>query len=119
MKKLLVVDDSKFIFEEIKLMLKDSQYEVVGYAESGERAIEEYERVEPDVVAMDIILPGMDGLETTRELLARWPEAKVLMVSSLAYHDTIEQAERSGAKSFLYKPFDEVKLISALDQICV
>ena len=118
MKKVMIVDDSRFVYEELKYLLNDTQYEVAGYADKGETAVEEYERVQPDVVTMDIILPGMDGIETTHELMKKWPDARILMVSSLAYEDTVDQSMESGAKDFIYKPFDKSSLLEALDKIC-
>lgn len=116
MKKVLVVDDSIFIYEEMKELLKDTDYTVAGYAKAGEEAIEKYEEIKPDVVTMDIILPGIDGFDTTRLILERWPDARVLVVSSIAYEDTIEESKECGAKSFIYKPFDREILIKELDK---
>ena len=65
---------------------------------------------------MDILMPGMDGLQTTRLLLEAHPQARVLMVSSLAYDDTINEANNIGAKGFVYKPFDKEQIISSMDK---
>lgn len=116
MKKVLVVDDSVFIYQEIKAMLAETEYSVEGYAKTGEDALQIYEEIKPDVVTMDIILPEMDGLEVTRKILEKWPQARVLVVSSIAYEDTIEESEASGAKNFIYKPFDKDVLVEALDK---
>lgn len=116
MKSIMVVDDSQFMYEEMEAFLEDSDYEVKGFAKSGEEALELYEKIKPDIVTMDIILPGIDGLETTRKILEKWPDAKVLVISSLAYDDTIEEAEGIGAKGFIYKPFEKERLLTALDK---
>lgn len=116
MKKVLVVDDSVFIYQEIAMMLDGTDYSVEGYAKTGEEALQVYEEIKPDVVTMDIILPEMDGFEATRKILEKWPQARVLVVSSIAYEDTIEESEESGAKNFIYKPFDRDVLIKALDK---
>lgn len=114
MKNVMIVDDSIFIYEEMKGFLEDTDFNVIDYARSGEEALDKYEKVKPDIVTMDIILPGIDGLETTRALLKRWPDARILIISSLAYDDTIQEANKSGAKEFLYKPFDQDILLEAL-----
>ena len=75
-----------------------------------------YDEVKPDLVTMDILMPGMDGLQTTRLLLEAHPQARVLMVSSLAYDDTINEANNIGAKGFVYKPFDKEQIISSMDK---
>ena len=63
---------------------------------------------------MDIVMPGMDGLDAARLLLQAHPDARVLMVSSLAYDDTINEAKRIGAKGFVYKPFDHEQILQAM-----
>ena len=115
-KRVMVVDDSRVQEVQIRKMLEGTDYEVACYCRSGEEALEAYEGVKPDVVTMDIIMPGMDGLETAQAILEEYPEAKIIMVSSLAYDDTFEEANAIGAKAFLDKPFDEEKLLAALDQ---
>ena len=83
-KKLMVVDDSRIMELQICKLLEDSDFEVVAYCENGEEAIARYAEIQPDVVTMDIIMPGIDGLETAQVLLEEYPEAKILMVSSWA-----------------------------------
>lgn len=111
---IMVVDDSRVVFAEMKKMLAGTGIDIVSFCRSGEDALREYESVHPDLVTMDIVMPGMDGLETCREMMKRWPDARVLMVSSLAYDDMIDQARESGAKGFLYKPFEKQALIGGL-----
>lgn len=115
MKRLMIVDDSRFVFEEMKFMLAESDYEVVGYSKSGEEALELYGEILPDIVTMDIILPGIDGLDTSKMILEKWPDAKIVVVSSLAYDETMESAELIGAKHFLFKPFEKDQLLEILD----
>lgn len=114
MKKVLIVDDSLFIYEEMKSLLEGTDFSVVAYAKNGEDAIDMYEEHKPDIVTMDIILPGMDGLETSKKILEKWPDAKILVVSSLAYDDTINEASELGLNEFVYKPFEKENLIAAL-----
>ena len=116
-KKILVVDDSRIAQLQLQKILADSDYEVVGCCQSGEEALELYDKLSPDLVTMDILMPGMDGLEAARLLLQKDPNAHVLMVSSLAYDDTIDEAVRIGAAGFVYKPFDGEQLFAALNKI--
>ena len=113
-KRLMVVDDSRMMEYQIRKLLEDSEFEVAAYCENGEEAIAAYGEVRPDVVTMDIIMPGIDGLETAQIIVEEHPEARIVMVSSLAYEDTFNEAKTVGAKTFLYKPFDRETLISAL-----
>lgn len=117
MKKIMVVDDSIFMFEEMKVFLQDTDFEIAGYIKCGEDVVQEYEKLQPDIVTMDIILPGIDGLEATRNLLEKYPDAKVLVISSLAYEDTEEESFTSGAKDFIFKPFEKDGLIEALNKV--
>lgn len=115
-KRIMIVDDSRVVQLQMMKVLEDTDYEVVAYCRSGEEALEMYDQIEPDLVTMDIIMPGMDGLETTRHLLEEHPEACVLMVSSLAYDDTIDEAKEIGARGFVYKPFDRDQMLEALEK---
>lgn len=114
-KRIMIVDDSRVVELQMRKMLQDTDYEVAAYCHDGETALAQYGEIMPDLVTMDIIMPGMDGLETSRAILEKYPDAKIIMVSSLAYDDTINEAESIGIKTFIYKPMDKEQLISALD----
>ena len=112
--RIMVVDDSRVVYAEMCKMLEGSEFEIVSFCRGGEEALEQYEQVKPDLVTMDIVMPGMDGLEACEEMLTRWPDAKVFMVSSMAYEDMINRAAAMGAKSFLFKPFTREELLQGL-----
>lgn len=112
--RLMVVDDSRVIYAEMKKMLEGSNFEIAAYCRSGEDALEQYEQILPDLVTMDVVMPGMDGLETCEALKKKHPEANVFMVSSMAYGDIIDQAAALGAKGFLFKPFTQESLLEGL-----
>ena len=118
-KKIMVVDDSRVTEIQIRKLLEDTDFEVAAYCENGEDAIARYDEVQPDLVTMDIIMPGIDGLETAQVILEEHPEARIVMVSSLAYDDTIEEADRIGAKGFLYKPLERQTFLEALEQALI
>lgn len=115
-KRIMVVDDSRITAIQLEKLLEDTDYEVAAYCRSGEEALEQYGQVRPDLVTMDIIMPGMDGLETSQAILEGYPEAKILMISSLAYDDTFEEAKALGALGFVDKPVDRERLLAQLDQ---
>lgn len=116
-KRIMVVDDSRMVKLRMEDLLAETEYEIAAYCRSGEEAVEQYGQVLPDVVTMDIIMPGMDGLEASQAILEEHPEAKIIMVSSLAYDDTFEEAKSIGAKGFIDKPFDREQLLALLDQV--
>jgi len=112
----MVVDDSRVMELSMRHMLQGTEYEVVCYCRNGPEAIERYKEVLPDIVTMDILMPGMDGLETAQIILAENPGAKIVMLSSLAYDDTIDESKDIGAKAFIFKPFDQEKVLAAFAQ---
>ena len=114
-KRLMVVDDSRIVEFQICKLLEGTDYEVAAYCQNGEEAIARYDEVRPDVVTMDIIMPGIDGLETAQIILEEHPEARVVMMSSLDQEDSVREARIIGARGFLYKPFNQVSLLSALE----
>ena len=115
-KKIMVVDDSRIAQLQLQEQLSGTDYEVVACCQNGEDALAQYDQVHPDLVTMDIVMPGMDGLDAARLLMQSHPDARVLMVSSLAYDDTIDEANKIGAKGFVYKPFDQEQLLQAMEK---
>ena len=113
-KKIMIVDDSRIAQLQLQEILSGTDYEVAACCQSGEEALDTYDKVKPDLVTMDIVMPGMDGLDAARLLLKAHPDARVLMVSSLAYDDTINEAKSIGAKGFVYKPFDHEQILQAM-----
>lgn len=117
MKKLLIVDDSPFIAKEVSAIIEGRDYEIVGHAKNGEMGIEMYKDLKPDVVTLDIIMPGIDGIETAQEILKINPSAKIVMLSSLCDHDTMQEIEGIGLKYLVAKPINSDDLLKALDAI--
>lgn len=113
-KRLMVVDDSRVVEFQMQKMLEGTEFEVAGYCRNGEEAIARYDDIQPDLVTMDILMPGLDGLETAEVILNEHPKARIIMISSLAYDDTVNEAEAIGVKAFVYKPLDQEMLLSAL-----
>lgn len=112
--RIMVVDDSRVAYAEMQKMLQGSEFEIVDFCRSGEEALERYEEVNPDLVTMDIVMPGIDGMETCKEMQKRWPDSNIFMVSSMAYEDMIDTAVALGAKGFLFKPFTQESLLKGL-----
>ncbi len=111
---IMVVDDSRIVHTEMMTMLEGTEFEIVGVCRSGEEAIERYQELKPDLVTMDVIMPGMDGLETCAKMREKWPDARIYMISSMAYDSMIDSAVDAGAKGFLFKPFTRETLLEGL-----
>ena len=111
----MIVDDSRLVRVQLEDALKGTEYEVAAYCRSGEDAIARYAEVQPDLVTMDIIMQGMDGLDAAEIILKEHPEARIVMVSSLAYGDTFARAQAIGARGFIDKPFHQEQLVKAFE----
>jgi two-component system chemotaxis response regulator CheY len=116
--KVLVVDDALFMRSMIKDILKNSgKYDVVGEAASGNEAIEKFKELLPDLVTMDIVMPGMDGIEATREILKHDPKARIVMCSALGQEPLVIESIAAGARDFIVKPFTPDKVIQVMDHV--
>ena len=115
-KRVMVVDDSRLVRVQLEDVLKGTDYQIAAYCRSGEDAIKQYAEVNPDLVTMDIIMQGMDGLDAAEIILKDHPDARIVMVSSLAYGDTFDRAKAIGAKGFVDKPFHQEQLLKIFEQ---
>lgn len=113
-KRVMVVDDSRIMELQIRKLLEGSDFEVAAYCENGEEAIARYDEVQPDVVTMDIIMPGIDGLEAAQVLMYEHDDARVIMISSLGDDDMLQEVYGIGAQGVLFKPLNREALLAAL-----
>ena len=107
--RVLVIDDDPGIREYLQVLASRQGYHVMA-AGDGERALDELSETRPDLITLDAILPGLDGLETLRRLKQRMPEVPVIMLSGHGQSRTIVEAMRLGASDFLRKPFEVEEL---------
>lgn len=114
---IMVVDDSPFALKQIKDIVEENGYEVVGYAKNGEEGVRMYDELKPDIVILDIIMPGIDGLETAQILLKNNPQVKILMLSSLCDSGTLEEVKGIGLKFLVPKPWEDDVLLATLEML--
>lgn len=112
--KVLAVDDSAFMLTMISAYLEDSEFQIVGTARDGKEAVGKFRELKPDIVLLDIVMPGQTGKETLQQILEEDRSAKVVMVSSLGTEDAVHECLKSGAKNFLQKPFEKEELLKFL-----
>lgn len=117
MTRIMIADDGPFMRSFIEGLLLDKNYEVVGKAENGEEAVAMYKTLRPDLLTLDITMPVMNGLEALRLIKEYDPSAKVIMVSANGEHETVKEAIRSGASSFIVKPFTADVFFAVLQDV--
>jgi len=103
MPKIMVVDDEYEICAFLKSFFEERLYEVVT-AISGEEALKKIEKERPQVILLDLKMPGKDGIEVLKEIKQRYPKIKVIMVTAVETSDKIEQAIKLGADNYITKP---------------
>lgn len=113
-KRILLVDDAAFMRMMLKDILTKNGYEVVGEAENGNKAIEKYGELKPDLVTMDITMPEMDGLAALKAIKAADANAKVVMCSAMGQQAMVIESIQAGAKDFIVKPFQPDRVIEAI-----
>jgi len=112
-----IVDDNDLMRTLLRSLLRGENYEVVGEARNGKIALEMIGRVTPRIVCMDVVMPEMDGLEALREIKEKYPEIAVVMITSNASAENVQEAIDNGASGFIVKPFNAAKVIDTLAKV--
>ena len=116
--RLLLVDDHSVVRMGLAAVLSlEDSLRVVAEAEDGAHALEKYRTENPDVVLMDVRMPGMGGLEALLRLRTEWPSAKVLMLTTSDLGEDIQQAIEAGACGYLHKSVTRDELVAAIFQV--
>ena len=114
--RILLVDDHTIVRLGLKTLIGDQpNMEVVGEAGTAAEAVRAAERLRPDVVLMDIRMPGEGGIEATRQITARFPHSKVVMLTSFADDELVVRAIRAGAVGYVLKQVDNAELLRAIE----
>jgi two-component system, chemotaxis family, chemotaxis protein CheY len=117
MKRLLVVDDAVFMRKMICGVAAEAGWEVVGEAANGLEAVALYDRLRPDLVTMDLVMPEMGGLEALRQIRAEDPQARVVVVTALDQKQALMDSIREGAIDFIVKPFERQRVLNLLAKL--
>ena len=116
-KQVLIVDDASFMRMMIKDILTKNGYEVVGEAENGNKALEKYKELKPDLVLMDITMPEVDGIAALKNIRKEDGNAKVVMCSAMGQQNMVIEAIQSGARDFIVKPFQPDRVLEAIKKV--
>jgi two-component system chemotaxis response regulator CheY len=117
--RVLIVDDAMFMRSMIKDILTNAggRYEVVGEASNGREAVARYRELHPDLVTMDIVMPQMDGIEATREILKLDPASTIVICSAMGQEALVVESISAGAKDFIVKPFTSDRVLQVLAKV--
>jgi DNA-binding NarL/FixJ family response regulator len=116
--RVCLVDDQRLIRDGLRLLLElEEGLIVVGEAENGTAALDVYAAIQPDVVLMDIRMPGMDGVEATRRLIERWPQGRVIILTTFDDDAYVFDALRAGALGYLLKDVSGPELAAAVREV--
>lgn len=113
----LIVDDSAFMRFHLRRMMDSFDNIIASEAANGNEALKEYGRLKPDIVLMDIVMPGLEGVETVKRICSEDPKARVIMVSSVSYREKVSEAMSAGAKCFIPKPVTTEELRKAIHSV--
>ena len=113
--KVLIVDDHEMVRLGISSYLGvQSDMEVVGEAENGQEAVEKALALRPDAILMDVVMPEMDGIAATKEILRQWPEAKIIILTSFIDDEKVYPAIEAGAASYILKTSTAAEIAKAI-----
>src|SRR5258708_14013571 len=113
--RVLIVEDHKIMRDGIKALLdRSSEFAVVGDVETGAEAIQSCTEIHPDIVLMDIGLPGLNGVDSTAELLRHCPSTRVIMLSMYDDEDSVVSSIRAGARGCVVKQASSAELLAPL-----
>ncbi|MEJ2734765.1 MAG: response regulator transcription factor [Anaerolineae bacterium] len=116
--RVLIVDDHAIVRKGIRALFRNlPEIEVVGEAENGREAIAAVEKLQPDVVLMDLLMPEMDGIEATDRVMDQHPDVRILVLTSFAGEDKVFPAIKAGALGYHLKDSSPEDLVQAIHQV--
>ncbi len=113
----LIVDDIPYVRKTLRQILSQRGYQVVGEAEDGDQAVRLYEESRPDLVTMDLVMPIQNGVEATRAILKKFPEARIVVLSAMMQENLVADAILAGAKDYIIKPFQTDEVLRVLNSV--
>ncbi len=117
MPRILIVDDTDFDRNLLRNILVSAGYEIAGLATGGEEGIRLYREMIPDLAMLDLIMPDLNGIDTLRRIREEYPEARVMLCTSVGEEGMVDLARRIGAKGYIVKPYQAANLLKAVEKI--
>lgn len=112
--KVLIVDDNDLMRTLLRGMLRGEEYQVVGEARNGIQAVEMVQKIKPDIVCLDVMMPEMDGLEALQAMKQAKPDLIVVMITGNPSVENVQESIQHGAAGFIVKPFNTAKVLDTL-----
>ncbi len=116
--RVLIADDHRLFRQGLRHVCQAAGIEVVGEAEDGQEVVRLARELKPDVILMDIRMPGQDGVEATRLIVANDPSVRVIILTMYRQDQYVFEAIRAGARGYLLKDIDEKELVEAIRAVC-
>ena len=113
----VIVDDNDMMRGILRGMLRGEEYEVIGEGRNGVVAVDIAERLKPDVICLDVMMPEKDGIQALCEIKAANPGIEVIMITSSSDPETVQGAIQNGASGYIVKPFNAAKVLDTLARI--
>lgn len=117
MAKVLIVDDTAFMRKLLKNILFGAGFDIAGEAENGKQAVEMYNKLKPDVVTMDVVMPEMTGIDALKQIKSIDREAKIVMCTAIGQEKVVMTAIKMGARGYIIKPFQAPKVIEEIKKV--
>jgi len=111
---IMIVDDASFMRGSLKYIVEGAGHNVVGTAKDGQEALKLYRKLKPDIVTLDILMSGMDGLSALKAIKKEDPGARVIMVTALGQEEKQKEAYKLGASGYIRKPFKQTEIIDEI-----
>lgn len=112
--KVLIVDDNDLMRTLLRGMLRGEEYQVVGEARNGVQGVEAVQRLSPDIVCLDVMMPEMDGLEALQVMKQAKPDLVVVIITGNPSAENVQESIQGGAAGFIIKPFNTAKVLDTL-----
>jgi two-component system, chemotaxis family, chemotaxis protein CheY len=113
--KILIVEDAIFIQEILKSLVLQSGHDVTAIAGTGESAVQAALRTRPDVIFMDLVLPGLSGVEATLRIKAILPQTRIIAMSTVGMETMVARAIEVGCSDYIVKPFSAADILNAIE----
>ena len=117
MARVLIADDAMFMRQSIRQIVESNGHEVIGEAGDGAETVTMFKELKPEVIILDITMPGVSGMDALKQLREIDNDVKIIICSALGQQDVIVEAIISGAQDFIVKPFTPSQIIGALEKV--